>query len=132
MENDPQELCVRGDLTADRGLHCLDACQGVGDGTDTTDPRGNLWDLVHRLTYGKFLNTPDRGDREPISLLDDTLIIHLQGKLGMAFMSRGWRNLNNFCNGIASFLFPVLAFFPLVSQDSDIICYRGSSLFCVS
>lgn len=96
MENDPQELCVRGDLAVDRGLHGLDARQAMGDGTDTADPRGNLRDLVHRLTYGEFLNTPDRGDGKPVSSFDYTLIIHLQGELGVAFMSRGWRDLYNF------------------------------------
>jgi hypothetical protein len=54
-------------------------------------------------TYGELLNTPDRGDGEPVSSLDDPLIIHLQGELGVAFMSRGWRDLYNFRNGIASF-----------------------------
>ena len=61
IENDPQELCVRGDLAANRGLHSLDARQGMGDGTNTADSRGNLWDLFHCLTYGELLNTPDRG-----------------------------------------------------------------------
>lgn len=103
MENDPQELCVRGDLAAYRGLHGPDARQAVGDGTDTTDPRGNLRDLVHSFTYGELLNTPDGGDGEPVSSFDDPLIIHLQGELGVAFMSRGWRDLYNFRNGIASF-----------------------------
>jgi len=103
MENDPQELCVHWDLAADRGLHGLDARQAVGDGTYTAYPRGNLRDLVHRLTYGELLNTPDRGDGEPVSSLDDTLIIHLQGELGVAFMSSGWGDLYNFRNGIASF-----------------------------
>ncbi len=96
MENDPQELCVRGDLAANRGLHSLNARKAVGNGTNTADPRGNLRDLVHRLTYGELLNTSYRGDREPVSSLDDTLIIHLQGELGVAFMSRGWRDLYNF------------------------------------
>src|ERR1035437_4270410 len=103
MENDSQELCVRGYLTADRGFHGLDARQAMGDRTDTADPRSNLRDLVHRLTYGELLNTPDRGDGKPIPPLDYTLIIHLQGELGVAFMSRGWRDLYNFRNSIASF-----------------------------
>ena len=96
VENDPQELCVRWDLAAYRGFHCLDARQAVNDGTDTTNPRGNLRDLVHCLTYGELLNTPNRGDGEPVSSLDYTLIIHLQGELGVAFMSRGWRDFYNF------------------------------------
>ena len=103
MENDPQELCILGDLAADRSLHGLDARQGVGDGTDTADPRGNLRDLFHRLTYGELLNTPYRGDGEPVSSLDDTLIIYLQGELGVAFMSRGWRDFYNFRQWYASF-----------------------------
>jgi hypothetical protein len=103
MENDPQELCIRGDLAADRGLHSLRARQGVGDRTDTADPRGNLRDLFHRLPYGELLNTPDRGDGEPVSSLDDTLIIYLHGELGVAFMSRGWRDLYNFRQWYASF-----------------------------
>jgi hypothetical protein len=96
MENDPQELCIHWDLAANRGLHGLDARQAVGDGTDTADPRSDLRNLVHRLTYGEFLNTPNRGDGEPVSSLDDTLIIYLQSELGVAFMSRGWRDLYNF------------------------------------
>ncbi len=96
MENDPQELCIRWDLAADRGLHGLDARQTVGDGTYTADPRSDLRDLVHRLTYGELLNTPNRCDGEPVSSLDDALIIHLQGELGVAFVSRGWRDLYNF------------------------------------
>ena len=81
VENYPQEFSIRGDLAANRSLHSLDACQGVGYGTDTADPRSDLRDLFHRLTYGEFLNTPDRGDGEPVSSLDNTLIIHLHGKL---------------------------------------------------
>ena len=96
MKNYPQKFCILGDLAADRRLHCLDARQTVGDGTDSADPRGNLRDLFHRLAYGELLNTPDRGDREPVSSLDYTLIVHLQGKLGVPFMSRGWRDLYNF------------------------------------
>ena len=103
VENYPQEFSIRGDLAANRGLHSLDACQGVGYGTDTADPRSDLRDLFHRLTYGEFLNTPDRGDGEPVSSLDNTLIIHLHGKLRMAFMSRGWRDFYNFRQLYASF-----------------------------
>ena len=112
MENDPQELCVLGDLAADRSLHGLGARQGVGDGTDTADPRGNLRDLVHRLTYGELLNTPDRGDGEPVSSLDDTLIIYLHGELGVAFMSRGWRDFYNFRQWYASFSIRYSCIFP--------------------
>ncbi|WP_269851757.1 hypothetical protein [Methanosarcina horonobensis] len=90
----------------------------MGDRTDTADPRGNLRNLVHRLTYSELLNTPDRGDGEPVSSLDDTLVIHLQSELGMAFMSRGWRDLYDFCQWYCLIFDSMFLHFPF-SESHD-------------
>ena len=88
--------CVLGDLALDGCFHCFSGREVVGNRTDTTDTGCDLWHLLGGLTDGEFFNSPHRGNGTPVTRLDDALVVNLQDKLGVSFMSCGWGNLYNF------------------------------------
>ena len=96
LQDVTEHLCVLRDLALDGCFHRFGSRKVVGNRTDTTDTGCDLRHLFGGLANGKLLDAPHRGNGTPVTRLDDTLIVNLQDKFGVSFMSCGWGNLYNF------------------------------------
>ena len=96
LQDHAEQIGVVRNVDAHRGLHRFHSRKGVGDRTDTADAGRDLRHLFVGLADREFLNASDRRNGEPVTALDDPLIIDLQDELRMSLMSCGWGYLNNF------------------------------------